>query len=74
MCFKIMLVRSKLSTSISNSCVPSISLETKFLIVKVVNKFFKKKEKEEKEVKEVQKDPTVLLLEEIRNLLASNKK
>jgi len=40
-----------------------------FMLVKLINKFFKKKE----EVKEVVKSEEVILLEEIRDLLKKNK-
>ena len=44
-----------------------------FFMIKVINKFTKKEEKKEEVVEEVKKDETVLLLEEIRDLLKEKK-
>ena len=44
-----------------------------FFMIKVINKFTKKEEKKEDVVEEVKKDETVLLLEEIRDLLKDKK-
>ena len=40
-----------------------------FIFIKLINKLFKKKEEDKKEEAEVKKDESVLLLEEIRDLI-----
>ena len=45
-----------------------------FLFIKLMNKLFKKKEEKKDEVIEVKKEESVVLLEEIRDLLKKNNK